>query len=158
MLPPIEKAVVVPCDQQLAFEVFVDDMASWWPLHQRSVSMIHGNSAVTLRVDPREGGQIIEISDAGDQHLWGAFSRYSRFDYVSMDFHMGMPADMASFLEIRFEAIDDKQTRVKLRQSNWEAFGDLAEAMFDGYQKGWEIIFEQAYLSVCQSRAATAGA
>jgi len=38
---------------------------------------------------------------------------------------------------------------VELTQSNWEAFGDLAEMMRGGYGSGWVIIFEKAYKSAC---------
>ena len=36
-----------------------------------------------------------------------------------------------------------------LTQSNWEAFGDLAEMMRGGYGSGWVLIFEQAYNAAC---------
>jgi hypothetical protein len=62
---------------------------------------------------------------------------------------MGMPAETASLVEVRFSALDDERTRVELTQSDWEAFGDMAEMMRGGYGSGWVIIFEQAYKSAC---------
>jgi len=41
MLDPISYSIEVPCNQQQAFDVFVD-MESWWPLDKRSVSARKG--------------------------------------------------------------------------------------------------------------------
>ena len=68
---------------------------------------------------------------------------------ISMDFHMGLPPENASLVEVRFSKLDDERTRVELTQSNWEAFGDMAEMMRNGYGSGWVIIFEQAYKTAC---------
>ena len=68
---------------------------------------------------------------------------------MSIDFHMGLPAESASLAEVRFTALGDEKTRVELTHSNWEAFGEMAEMMRGGYGSGWVIIFEQAYKSAC---------
>jgi hypothetical protein len=47
-----------------------------------------------------------------------------------------VPAESASLVEVRFTALGDKRTRVELTQSNWEAFGELAEMMRGGYGSG----------------------
>ncbi len=73
-------------------------MGSWSPLHKRSVSMISGKPAKSLRIEPKQGGKIVEVGQT---------------------------------------------------QSNWEAFGELAEMMRSGYGSGWVIIFEQAVKSAC---------
>src|SRR6266849_5011680 len=125
MLDPIIKTIEVPCSQATAFRVFVNEMGSWWPLDKRSVSMLSGKPAKALRIEPKRGGRIVEIG------------------------HDGMPAGSASLVEVRFTALGDERTRVKLTQSNWEAFGELAEMMRSGYGSGWVIIFEQAFKSAC---------
>ena len=48
-----------------------------------------------------------------------------------------------------FTALENERTQVELTQSNWEAFGGMAEMMRGGYGSGWVIIFEQAYKSAC---------
>ena len=60
---------------------------------------------------------------------------------------MGLPPENASLVEVRFTELENERTRVELTQSNWEAFGDMAEMMRGGYGSGWVIIFEQAYKS-----------
>ena len=150
MLDPIVKTIEVPCSQEKAFTVFVHEMGSWWPLDKRSMSLMHsGQPAKTLRVDPKRGGKIVEIGPDDSEHHWGTFKTFDPHDSVTMDFHMGLPPDSASLVEVRFTALEDNRTRVELTQSNWEAFGDMAEMMYRGYGSGWVIIFEEAYKEAC---------
>ncbi len=150
MLDPIIKTIEVPCSQEKAFRVFVSDMGSWWPLDKRSMSMMNnGKPAKSLRIEPKQGGKIVEIGHDDTEHLWGTINSYDPHHSISMDFHMGMPAESASLVEVRFTALENERTQVELTQSNWEAFGDMAEMMRGGYGSGWVIIFEQAYKSAC---------
>ncbi|HEY8691536.1 MAG TPA: hypothetical protein VIR57_02230 [Chloroflexota bacterium] len=66
-----------------------------------------------------------------------------------MDFHMGLPAEKAGLVEVRFTALENERTRVELTHSNWEAYGDMAEMMRGGYGSGWVIIFEEAFKAAC---------
>ena len=129
--------------------MFVTEMGSWWPLDKRSMSMHAGKSAKSLRVEPRQGGRIVEIGYDDTEHHWGTITSYDPHDAVTMDFHMGLPPENASLVGVRFTALGNERTRVELTQSNWEAFGDMAEMMRGGYGSGWVIIFEEAYNSAC---------
>ena len=149
MLEPVVNTIEVPCSQEKAFEVFVNGMGSWWPLDKRSVSMLSGEPARSLRIDPRLGGKIVETGHDGTEHLWGTIRSYDPHDSITMDFHMGLPAETASLVEVRFTVLEKHRTRVVLTQSNWEAFGDLAEMMRGGYGSGWVIIFEESFKAAC---------
>ena len=150
MLDPIIKTIEVPCSQAKAFEVFVSEMGAWWPLDKRSMSMQGGGKpAKSLRIDPKQGGKIVEIGHDDTEHHWGTIKSYDPHDSISMDFHMGLPAENASLVEVRFTALEGDRTRVELTHGNWEAFGDMAEMMRGGYGSGWVVIFEQAYKSAC---------
>ncbi len=150
MLDPIIKTIEVPCSQERAFGVFVNEMGSWWPLDKRSMSLMSGGKpAKSLRIDPKQGGKIVEIGHDDTEYLWGTIRSYDPNDSVTMNFHMGLPPENASLVEVRFTALDNERTRVELTQSNFEAFGDMAEMMRGGYGSGWVIIFEQAFKSAC---------
>ncbi len=157
MLEPIVKTIEVPCSQEKAFGIFLTEMGTWWPPDQRSMSLMHnGKPAKSLRVESRLGGQIIETASDDAEHLWGTIKTYDPFDYVSMDFHMGLPPDTASLLEIRFTSIEDERTQVELTHSNWEGFGDMAEMMYKGYGSSWSLLFEEAYASACRGESPAA--
>lgn len=149
MLEPIVKTIEVPCSQEKAFKVFVNEMGTWWPLDKRSMSMKSGKPAKSLRIEPKQGGKIVEIGHDDTEHLWGTIKSYDPYDSITLNFHMGLPAENASLVEVRFTALQQERTRVELTQSNWEAFGDMAEMLRGFYGSGWVVIFERSFKSAC---------
>ena len=153
MLDPIVKTIEVPCSQKKAFEVFVNEMESWWPLGKFTVSAMGGKPAKSIRVEAKQGGRIVEISPDDTEHLWGTIKSYDPYDFVSMDFHIPQPGEKVesrSLVEVRFTALGNERTRVELTQSNWEAFGEKAAMLRDrGYGQAWVAIFEGAFKAAC---------
>src|SRR5438034_7598572 len=124
MLDPIIKTIEVPCSQERAFKVFLNEMDSWWPLGKFTVSAMGGAHAKAIRVEATQGGKIVEIGPNGTEYLWGTIKSYDPHDFVSMDFHFAPPGekvDARTLVEVRFTALGNKRTRVVLTQSNWEA-------------------------------------
>ena len=152
MLEPIVKTIEVTCTQEKAFHVFINEMGSWWPMERFSQSVMRGQTVNTLRVDAREGGQIVEVSSDDAEVLWGTITTFDPNDFLGMDFHIPHPSEEKrsdSKVEVRFTALADDRTQVVLTQSNWENFGDMAEMVHSGYGTGWSVIFEQAYKEAC---------
>ncbi len=156
MMEPLVKTIEVPCNQEEAFDVFVD-MGSWWPVDKFSTSLMRGETAKEIRVDAREGGQIVEFSSDGQEVVWGTIKSYAPHNYLNLDFHIPHPSEKSpgfSTVEVRFTPMGEDRTRVELTQSNWEALGDVAEMVQGGYKQAWVAIFEGAYKGACASRAA----
>lgn len=152
MLDPLIKTIEVPCSQEKAFEVFVNEMDSWWPLSRFTVSAMSGGVARSIRIEAKVGGRIVEIGNDDTEHLWGTIRSYDPHDSISMDFHIPQPGEVVesrSLVEVRFTALGNDRTRVELTQSNWEAPGEWAEALHGGYDGGWDAIFVQAYKAAC---------
>jgi uncharacterized protein YndB with AHSA1/START domain len=150
MLDPIVRTIEVPCSQAEAFNVFVNDMPAWWPLDRFSMSAKAKTNARALRVDSKSGGLIVEVGEDGTEYVWGTFRAYEPNDFVSMDFHMGTGAELATLVEIRFTALAPQRTRVELTQSSWERAGEMGAMLRGGYGVGWTVIFEQAYKEACR--------
>jgi uncharacterized protein YndB with AHSA1/START domain len=151
MIPPLVKSIEVPCDQKLAFTVFLE-MKSWWPTNRFATSVMRGQTVKTISVDARKGGRIVEIGSDGIEHLWGTIKAYDPHQYLNLDFHVPHPSEQQpgfSTVEVRFTVIDKNRTRVELTQSNWEGLGAMAEMSQKGYQQAWTMIFETAYKSAC---------
>jgi len=153
MLEPVIYTIEVPCDKAQAFAVFLEEMPNWWPLEKRSMSLkFCGKPAKSLHVDAKEGGKIFEITSDDEEHLWGTVNVYTPNDYIAMDFHMGLPPENASLVEVKFRELESELTEVELSQSNWEAFGDMAEMMRSGYGSSWTMLFEEAYKAACSTK------
>lgn len=150
MLAPIVKEIEVPCSQKIAFETFAD-MGSWWPLDKRAMSMMAGGAAEKLTVEQKAGGRIVEYGDDGTEHHWGTIKDYDPYALFCMYFHMGLPP-CDSTVEVTFTELAEDKTKVVLTQSNWEAFGDMAEMMINGYGGSWGLLFEEAYAEKCKER------
>lgn len=152
MFEPIVKTIEVPCSQEKAFRLFVEEMGAWWPLNRFSASVLRGEAAQGLRVEATVGGAIVEIGPDGTEHLWGTITAFTPYEAIEMDFHIAQPATSASRLELTFTPIAGDRTRVQLTQSKWEAFGKKAKQMYGGYAKGWAVIFDEAYGAACGGR------
>jgi hypothetical protein len=151
MLDPISYTIEVPCNQQRAFETFAN-IGSWWPLDKRSMATMQGKqNPVSLTLEPQVGGKIVETGEDGTEYHWGTVRTFDPNDLFIMDFHMGLPAiDPCSQVEVAFTALDDNRTKVVLTQGNWEAFGDMAEMMRNGYGSSWHMLFEEIYKAACE--------
>ena len=151
MIDPIVKSIEVPCPQQRAFEIFVD-MASWWPLSERSMSLYQAEApAKSLLVDARLNGRIVEIAADDVEHHWGTFRAFDPHAHLQMDFHMGLPADQSGRVDVTFTPIDAATTKVELVHSNWEGYGDMANLMLKGYGGSWDMLFGERYAAACGS-------
>jgi len=149
MLEPIVKTIVVPCTQQQAFELFVNQVSNWWPLDKNSVSAMNGAVAKQVVIEPELGGKVYEIGHDDSRHEWGSVTNYVPHSQLTLDWHIGLPAKNASEVSVRFISVEDNKTQVELTHSRWEAFGDKAESMRNGYDQGWVGVFEKAYNSAC---------
>lgn len=149
MLEPLVKTIEVPCSCEHAFKTFVENTASWWPLDKNSVSAMNGEVAKNVVIEAKQGGKIYETGHDDTEHHWGTVTRYNPYNDFSMDWHIGMSSDSPSEVSVVFTDLGNGTTRVALTHSRWEAFGDKAEDMRNGYDGGWVGVFEEAFKGVC---------
>ncbi|MBX2838019.1 MAG: SRPBCC family protein [Gammaproteobacteria bacterium] len=151
MLDPIKKTIDVPCSAEDAFETFVNRVTHWWPRDKNSVSAMNGEVAKSVVIEPRLNGEVYEIGHDDTKHLWGSVTTYDPGKRLVLDWHIGLPADNASVVEVLFDQQSESTTTVTLIHSRWEVFGDKAADMRNGYNQGWVGVFEEAYRRACQA-------
>ena len=153
MTDPVIKTVEVPCSQERAFGIFASDFSVWWPKDKHSVSAMGGAPAREVSLEPQQGGAISEIAHDGTKHNWGSVSVYDPHARLSLLWHIGKPVEEATVVDIAFEAVSGG-TKVTLTHHGWEALGDDAEKMREGYNAGWVHVFETCFAKACQTEAA----
>lgn len=153
MLPPVIKTIDVACSPQKAFDVFTRDIGKWWPRDRNSVSAMDGHVARSVTLGLHEGGEIIEIGYDGTRHRWGTVKVFEPGERLTLAWHINLPETQATTVEVTFSG-NETGTRVELSHWGWEAFGDRADAMRQGYESGWVSVFEQAYRGAIPAIAA----
>jgi uncharacterized protein YndB with AHSA1/START domain len=128
--------VVVKAPTDVAFHVFTEEIASWWPIATHSVS---DERAKTVVMECRPGGRLYEVDDAGNQHDWGVVTAWEPPARVAFTWHPGRGPDTHQDVEVRFTP-EGADTRVELVHTGWEKLGDEAEATVHAYTQGWEPV------------------
>ncbi len=101
-------------------DVFTAPMGTWWPLSSRSIAE---HDAVDVRIEPRIGGRVVEVTDDGSEHPWADVIAWDPPHRVVLARHPSREPDAATILEIRFNPMRDGGTQVDLEHRGWEQLG-----------------------------------
>lgn len=134
-----ELTVEAPIER--AFDVFVNQMASWWPPDHH---LLEGELAAMI-VEPRVGGRIFDRGADGRECCWAHVLAYEpphRFAFswdITSDWKVETDPARASEVEVRFVAQGPGRTRVELEHRELQRHGDGWEGMRDavGSPRGW---------------------
>ena len=150
MTEPVFKTIEVACDAAMAFTVFTEKIATWWPLDKNSLSAMEGKVAQSLSIEPSIGGKIIEIAHDGSPHIWGTVTRFDPGKRLTLDWVLASSADIEpTIVDVKFIDIGNGRARVELTHDNWQGHGDNAQNHRDNYNQGWVGVFEEAYAGAC---------
>lgn len=142
---PIRKSIVVRRKPEEAFSIFTERLSSWWPHKTHSLSK---GGAASVVMEPRVGGKLYEVSDAGERQEWGTIVSWDPPRGFVTTWHPGMDPNKPTEVELRFTAVAEG-TRVDLEHRNWEKMGPKAVENRDGYDKGWVEVFERSFAQAC---------
>jgi uncharacterized protein YndB with AHSA1/START domain len=126
-LPPVLRALHLTVPPSRAFELFTDSIGSWWPLPSHG---LFGSAAADVGF---EDGRLVERSVDGRTAVWGEVLAWQPPDRLLISWHPGGTADAAGEVEVVFGPVDGGGTRIELRHSGWQAFGERAEAVRRSY-------------------------
>lgn len=127
-----------------AFNLFVYDLALWWPVATHSLSATDGALPSDVHITARPGGQIVETLPDGSTSPWGTFTKLTIPENVEIDWHVGELRIDATQLKITFEALN-QGSRVVLRHSGWARFGANAPAKRAQYEEGWDHVLLERF-------------
>jgi len=134
--------VVLGVDE--AFQLFTRDMGRWWPLGTHSIAADTHEGRVTAEgvvFEEREGGRIYETLSDGSEGTWGRVLAWEPPTRVVFSWKPNLTAGPHTEVEVRFRSAGDV-TEVELEHRGWEAFGEDAAALREGYDSGWPRVLE----------------
>jgi uncharacterized protein YndB with AHSA1/START domain len=137
----VSSSIEVGAPIERAFNVFTEDMGSWWP------SDHHILQAPLARMvfEPRVGGEIIDQGTDGSECRWARVLAYEPPTLVafSWDITLGWQVETehakTSEVEVRFTAKGADRTLVEIEHRHLERHGEGWEAMRGavGSDGGW---------------------
>lgn len=139
--PSVRSSIVVGAPIERAFDVFTNDMESWWdPDHH----LIEGELAEMV-VELQVGGHIYDRGTDGSECHWARVLAYdppNRFVFswdINTRWELETDIDRTSEVEVRFVAEAPDRTRVELEHRNLERHGEGWEKMRAavGSPDGW---------------------
>jgi uncharacterized protein YndB with AHSA1/START domain len=148
-IAPVRKELELPCPPGVAFRLFTEEVAQWWPLHTHSV---YGEQSRGCGIDPRPGGQFYEIAPDGSRSVWGTVLAWEPPGRLVFTFHPGREAESAGTVEVRFRP-SGSGSRVVLEHSGWELLGEKGLDMRKGYDMGWGMVFGKLFYEHCAARS-----
>lgn len=152
MTQPVEKTLNVPMTPEAAFDLFTQGIDRWWPKASHSTSTSDGAAPEEVRVEPFEGGRILEKRHDGETAEWGRITIWVPGQRLTCTWHPGRSADEATRLDIRFTA-DAIGCRIDLIHDGFDVLGAQATSMQANYTRGWDHVLAK-YLQLLQKTAA----
>lgn len=135
----VRKTITLGVPPERAFEVFAEQIGSWWPFAGKSIGTAEAETAV---LEPRPGGRWFERGVDGSECDWGRVLAYERPGRLLLDWQIGADwrhdPELHTEVEVRFVA-EGEGTRVELVHRGLDAFGERAaqmRAIFDS-PEGW---------------------
>jgi uncharacterized protein YndB with AHSA1/START domain len=126
----VRKTMNVQAPPAVAWRVFTEQMATWWPL---AVYKIGKANAVDAIIEPRVGGRWYELGEDGSACNWGSVlsweppSRLVLSWDISADWQYD--PDLKTEIEVRFIALGPDATRVELEHRKLDRYGARRDEM-----------------------------
>jgi uncharacterized protein YndB with AHSA1/START domain len=150
---PVRKSITVNANAARAFDVFANNISSWWPA---SHTMLKSPLKQTI-IEPFVKGRWYQIgedgseSDNGHVLAWEPPHRLLLAWQLNPDWQFD--PDLVTEVEIKFIAEGERTTRVELEHRHLERMGpkgEIARGMVDA-PNGWTAILELYRQSIEQA-------
>ena len=126
----VRKVVSVQAPLMVAWQVFTEQMGTWWPL---AVYKIGKAKAVDAVIEPRVGGRWYERGDDESTCVWGRVLSWEPPSRLVLSWDIGADwqpdPDLKTEIEVRFIADGKDRTRVELEHRRLDRYGARRDEM-----------------------------
>jgi uncharacterized protein YndB with AHSA1/START domain len=137
----VTTTITVDAPIDVAFAVFTEDMASWWPPEHHILQA----PLASMVFEPRPGGRVYDVGEDGTECQWARVLVHEPphrvvFTWdISLQWTIESDHDRTSEVEVRFVSEGPTRTRVELEHSHLDRHGDGWERMRDAVASpdGW---------------------
>jgi uncharacterized protein YndB with AHSA1/START domain len=142
----VRKEVTVDAPIDVAFRVFTQEIATWWPM--KTHSRLDGR-ATRVTLEGRLGGRLYETAP-GEENHWGSVTEWDpphrvAFSWKPKARNLDMDDDDENdtLVTVAFEPIG-AGTKVTLVHTGWEKYGaELGREAATAYRTGWDYVVGQ---------------
>jgi hypothetical protein len=133
-IQPVRVSVSVGVDQKRAFEVFANEMTSWWPASHHI-----GEAPIQeIVIEPFVGGRWYTKHTDGSETETGVVTAYDPPQGFAVTWQIGADwahhDDLVTNIDVRFTPADDGRTLVELVHGDLDAYGADAAKMYETFQ------------------------
>ena len=144
-LDAVRQSVTVPLSQEQAFELFVEEFGSWWPLESHHIGE---HPARQVIIEPREGGRWYERDESGAECEWGRVLIVERPARILLAWHLSPrwefdpDPERATEIEVTFEAQGEGSTIVALEHRGFEVLAEAGPELRKAVagEAGWPML------------------
>ena len=111
-VPPLIKSVVIPCSVSIAFTLFTEHLAEWWPLGRFHAAP----NPRDCGVEPWVGGRVYERGADGSLIEWGRVIAWQRPQRCSFTWWLGVDASQSCGLEEVFPLLEIQLSLLRFHQ------------------------------------------
>lgn len=133
-LEPLVHSVEVTCSQAEAFDLWTAKPSTWWPMKDHTR---FGSDTSAVVIEPGVKGRLYEQNNSGSQRDWGRISVWNPPANLAFTWHIYGDASEATDVEVSFERLDSKRTRVQIVHSGWERLTGRVVELRIGNKTGW---------------------
>jgi hypothetical protein len=144
-IEPIEIAFTVPCSPEHAFDVWTARTSMWWPTSHS----VTGDPDLTVTIEPRVGGRLLERTPAGEEHVWGEVLAWDPPASFTYRWHLNQEVADATEVTIGFQGTE-VGTEVRIVHGGWERLGDRGPGLQERNRHGWDGVLP-GYRAACSA-------
>jgi uncharacterized protein YndB with AHSA1/START domain len=139
----VHKSIVVDAPIDRAFQLFTQEMESWWPPDHHILDA----PVAEIVVEPHVGGRIVDRGTDGSECQWARALAYEPptlfvFSWdINLQWQIEADHERTSEVQVSFSPEGEARTRVDLEHRNLDRHGDGWERMRDavGSPDGWGV-------------------